>query len=538
MATVQDKIEIFKHTKAWKDLPHGLLEELAEFMTCEINILIVDTGKLARLKLCCAESEKPAVLSAGAKEIKENSVLVDEIMGTGEGRVGGHSTGVMHNFQAEAKAYATVMAEGPCKVWKIPGDKFRECVVKPDYSLAVMVFLAHEVREGSKSIRTVLNQLKEGVRGSKDEEAKNELKILSFDATSWVVDNFKPAIEEFNKEHKESGDGFHITMDYTTERLSEQSATFAAGYDAVCLFVNDTANAKTIQTLSKLGVKMIANRCAGFDRVDTKAALAYGITLARVPAYSPYAVAEMAVSLLMGVNRKISRASNRVRMANFSLDAGLMGVDIHGKNVGIMGTGKIGQILCGIMKGFGANLICYDVFEADAVKEMGGKYVSKDEIFAQADILFLMMWAIEISFDSSPLPSSVPLLPPTKHTINDGMLDKLKPGVILINSSRGGLVDTKSVLKGIESGIIAGYGADVYENEGDYFFQDYSGRTITDPVLVNLLGNNNVLLTAHQAFFTQEAVDAIVNVTIDNLKQFKEGKTMYEHPNTFLPPRK
>ena len=132
----------------------------------------------------------------------------------------------------------------------------------------------------------------------------------------------------------------------------------------------------------------------------------------------------------------------------------------------------------------------------------------------------------------------MPLLPPTKHTINDDMLDKLKPGVILINSSRGGLVDTKSVLKGIESGIIAGYGADVYENEGDYFFQDYSGRTISDPVLVNLLGNNNVLLTAHQAFFTQEAVDAIVNVTIDNLKQFKEGKEMYEHPNTFLPPRK
>ena len=152
-----------------------------------------------------------------------------------------------------------------------------------------------------------------GARGAESEEAKNEIKVLAFDATSWVVDNFKPAVEEFNKDHKESGDGLHITMDYTTERLSEQSATFAAGYDAVCLFVNDTANASTIQTLSKLGVKMIANRCAGFDRVDTKAALAYGITLARVPAYSPYAVAEMAVSLLMGVNRKIAKASNRVR---------------------------------------------------------------------------------------------------------------------------------------------------------------------------------------------------------------------------------
>jgi D-lactate dehydrogenase len=275
--------------------------------------LIVDTGKLARLKLSCDEAEREAALKGGAKEIKEKSVQVDEIVGTGEGSKGGHATGVMHNFQTGAKAYATVMADGPAKVLKIPGDKFRECVVKPEYALDVMVFLAHEVREGSKSVRAVLNQLKEGVRGSEEGEAKNDIKVLCFDATSWVVDNFKPAVEEFNKEHKESGDGLHITMDYTTERLSPNSATYAAGYDAVCLFVNDTANASTIQTLSKLGVKMIANRCAGFDRVDTKAALAYGITLARVPAYSPYAVAEMAVSLLMGVNRKIAKASNRVR---------------------------------------------------------------------------------------------------------------------------------------------------------------------------------------------------------------------------------
>jgi D-lactate dehydrogenase len=208
-------------------------------------------------------------------------------------------------------------------------------------------------------------------------------------ATSWVVDNFKPAVDAFNKEHEET-DKYYITMDYTTERLCEQSATYAAGYDAVCLFVNDTANSPTIKTLSALGVKMIANRCAGFDRVDTKAALAYNVTLARVPAYSPYAVAEMAISLLMGVNRKIARASARVKMANFSLDAGLMGVDIHGKTVGVMGTGKIGQILCEIIKGFGAKLICYDVFEADVIKEMGGTYVSKEEIFEKSDILFLM----------------------------------------------------------------------------------------------------------------------------------------------------
>jgi D-isomer specific 2-hydroxyacid dehydrogenase, catalytic domain len=277
------------------------------------SILIVDTGKLVRSKLSCDDSEKAAILAGGIETIKEKSVVVDEIVGTGDDHHGGHATGTMHNFEPGAKAYATVMSSGPTKVWKIPGEKFREIVAKPEYSLAVMVFLANEVRAGSKSIRTMLNQLKQGVRGDDSGEGANEIKVLCFDATSWVVDNFKPAVEEFNREHKDAKDDFHITMEYTTERLSEQSATFAAGYDAVCLFVNDTANASTIQTLSRLGVKMIANRCAGFDRVDTKAALAYGITLARVPAYSPYAVAEMAISLLMGVNRKITRASNRVR---------------------------------------------------------------------------------------------------------------------------------------------------------------------------------------------------------------------------------
>lgn len=225
----------------------------------------------------------------------------------------------------------------------------------------------------------------------------------SLQATSWVVDNFKPAVEAFNKEHEQSDSKYHITMDYTTERLCEQSATYAAGYDAVCLFVNDSANAATIKTLSALGVKMIANRCAGFDRVDTKAALAYNITLARVPAYSPYAVAEFAISLLMGVNRKIARASARVKMANFSLDAGLMGIDVHGKTVGVMGTGKIGQILCEIIKGFGAKLICYDVYEADVIKQMGGTYVTQDEIYAQSDILFLMSKYIPYIYGGYPV---------------------------------------------------------------------------------------------------------------------------------------
>lgn len=283
--------------------------------------------------------------------------------------------------------------------------------------------------------------------------------------------------------------------------------------------MNDTASAEVLQTLSLLGVKMIAMRCAGFDRVDTKAAKAFGMTVARVPAYSPYAVAEMAVALLMAVNRKIHKASNRVKMANFTLDAGLLGMDIHGKTVGVMGTGKIGQIMCDIMLGFGVNLLCYDVFENQGIKDKGGVYVTKEEIFAQSDILMLAM----------------PLIKPTYHTINMETLDQLKPGVLLINTSRGGLVDTKALLKGLQSGVIGGVGMDVYENEQEYFFQDFSAKIIHDEDLMSLLGNNNVVLTAHQAFFTQEAVDQIVKTTLTNLDDFGSGKRGQDHPNNCIP---
>jgi len=500
--------------------PEPMLDALAEIMIPQdvddghifvkegeevANIFFIEKGMLVRTKLGVPDEEKESILKLGIDKIKEKSILVEEILG------GTRSTGLFHNFEAGQTSYATMSSSGPAKVWYVPGDKFRALVSKPEFCLMMMASMAKKIRS---ELKIEQSKIGNGAVAHEDEEV---IRILSYDATSWVVDNFNVAIEKFNKEND-----LRIVMEYTTERLSSRTAIFAAGFDVVCLFVNDTADAETIKILSKNGTKLIANRCAGFDRVDTKAALAYNVSLARVPAYSPYAVAEFGISLLMGVNRKLARASSRVKMANFSLDAGLMGVDIHGKTVGVMGTGKIGQILCGIIKGFGANLICYDVFESDAVKEMGGTYVTKEEIFAQSDILFLMM----------------PLLPPTKHTINDSMLNQLKPGVILINSSRGGLVDTKSVLKGIHEGIISGYGADVYEFESEYFFQDWSAKSVQDPTLVALLADNRVLLTAHQAFFTQEAVNGIVNTTLENIKLFSEGKTMYDHPNNFLPIRK
>lgn len=483
------------------------------------SFMIVESGTLARTKLAVDEGQVESFRasirslrqSMVANALDKHSVLIDTI----EGR--GRITGLLHNFQEGAKAYATVTARGSVLVWMVSGDSFRDLLeANPPYMMECLVSLAHELRSGSKSLATLLRNIKGDHRGGKDDDKGERLRVLCYDATSWVTDSFKPAIETFNQESLEC----QLEFEFTTERLGPNSATYAAGYEAVCTFVNDTADADTMQTLSRLGVKMIAQRAAGFDRIDTKAARAYGLTVARVPAYSPYAVAEMAISLLLAVNRKIAKASMRVKMANFTLDAGLMGMDLYGKTIGVMGTGKIGQILCNIILGFGANLICYDVYQSDEVKKAGGKYVSKEEILTTSDVLFLMM----------------PLLPATHHTINDETLKQLKPGVILINTSRGGLVNTKSLLKGLQSGKIAGCGMDVYENEQEYFFQDWSARHIKDPDLLALLGENNLVLTAHQAFFTKEAVDKIVSTTIENLRDFKKGMTGMSHPNNCIPP--
>ena len=490
------------------------------------QILIVEEGKLMRTKLSMNSDE---IRTTSVKELSQSKTLVDNSVTIDyvEGR--GRVSGLLHTFKAEGShAYATVsVATDTAKVWLLDADDFRTIVsTVPQHCLDVMGALARELRDGSKSLRGLMQHIKKSSSniGADGKEASNVFKVMCYDTTSWVSEGFQPAITAFNDQQKEEhgADAVEIDMHFTTERLSEESATYAAGYDAVCLFVNDSASEQIIRTLSLLNVKMIAMRCAGFDRVDTRAARAYGLTVARVPAYSPYAVAEMAVTLLMAVNRKIARADARIKMANFSLDSGLMGMDIYGKTVGVMGTGKIGQILCRIMLGFGAKVNCYDVYQSKDVIDMGCTYVSKDEIFATSDILFLMM----------------PLLEPTYHTINETTIQQLKKGVLLINTSRGGLVDTKALLKGIRDGIISGVGMDVYEYEQAYFFQDWSAKNIQDEDLLALIGENNVVLTAHQAFFTKEAVTSIVDTTLHNLAEFYNGKRGEHHPNNCLPPSK
>mmetsp|Transcript_5787 Transcript_5787/g.11577 ORF Transcript_5787/g.11577 Transcript_5787/m.11577 type:complete len:541 (-) Transcript_5787:107-1729(-) len=485
------------------------------------DIIVLESGSLIRTRL--AKSD-PKELKASRNSIRhlrhdsrmevilETSVVVDTL--EGKGRV----SGLLHSIRPGKASFATVTAKGnDTKLWLIKASDFRAIIGEsPDYAMDIMAAMARELRTGTKSLRGLMEATHSHDQSASYDPNVPKMRVMCYDATSWTSTGFGDALKRWNKEHSSD---LYIDMQFTTERLSENTATFAAGFDAVCLFVNDDASVEVLRTLSLLGVRMIAMRCAGFDRVDTKAAKAFGMTVARVPAYSPYAVAEMAVALLMAVNRKTHHASNRVKMANFTLDAGLMGIDIHGKTVGVMGTGKIGQIMCDIMLGFGVTLLCYDPYENQDVKDKGGKYVSLDEIYAQSDILMLAM----------------PLMKPTYHTINDDMLSKLKPGVLLINTSRGGLVDTKALLKGLKSGIIGGVGMDVYEHEQDYFFQDWSAKHIKDEDLMHLLGNNNVVLTAHQAFFTQEAVTQIVQTTLNNLRDFSTGQTGLAHPNNCIP---
>jgi D-lactate dehydrogenase len=329
------------------------------------------------------------------------------------------------------------------------------------------------------------------------------MKIAVFSAKSYDR-QFLQAANSDNQHHHD--------LVFFEPRLNKETAILAAGFSAVCIFVNDQADAATLQVLSSSGVRLVTLRCAGFNNVDLEAAAKFGITVVRVPAYSPYAVAEHTVGLILSLNRKIHRAYNRIREGNFSLD-GLLGFDIHGCTLGIVGTGKIGQILAQIMKGFGCNILAYDVFPNPECQALGVKYVQLSELFANSDIITL----------------HCSLTPETYHLINADAVEQIKYGAMLINTSRGALIDTKSVTKGLKSGKIGCLGIDVYEQESDLFFEDLSGKIIQDDVFQRLQTFPNVLITGHQAFFTEEALHNIAETTLANVTDFEQGRNC---PNT------
>ncbi len=323
-------------------------------------------------------------------------------------------------------------------------------------------------------------------------------KIIFFDAKSYDQEFFDRA----NKKH-----GYEIK--YIGNRLSVDTVPLTAGYDAVCAFVNDDLSASVADVLYKNGIRVVAMRCAGYNNVELKAFFRK-IHVARVPAYSPYAVAEHAVALIMTLNRKTHKAYNRTRDGNFAL-SGLLGFDLHGKTAGIIGTGRIGQILAGLLKGFGMRVLAFDRFpNAEWAAGAGVEYVPLEELYRQSDLISL----------------HCPLTPETEHMIDAASLAQMKDGVMLINTSRGALIQTQDLIDALKSGKIGFAGLDVYEEEDEYFFEDRSGEVLTDDVLARLFTFPNVLVTAHQAFFTKEALSNIAETTLSNLDAFFRGETM------------
>lgn len=301
--------------------------------------------------------------------------------------------------------------------------------------------------------------------------------------------------------------GFEIK--YFPAHLTPDTAVMTNGYDAVCVFVNDTVDEQVIDILVKNGVKLIALRCAGYNNVNLF--YAHGkLEVVRVPAYSPYAVAEHAVALLMTLNRKIHRAYYRIRDNNFSIN-GLMGFDIHGKTVGIIGTGKIGKIFARILKGFGAEILAFDHYpDIGLVGELNVEYTDLDTLYRKSDIISL----------------HCPLTPETRYMINENAINAMKPGVFIINTSRGQLIDSAALIAGLKKEIVGAAALDVYEEESDYFFEDLSDQVVEDDILARLTTFNNVLITSHQAFFTKEAVSNIATTTLGNIDDFANGREL------------
>ena len=308
----------------------------------------------------------------------------------------------------------------------------------------------------------------------------------------------KPAFDKF-------GGDAGISFKYFETKLNEDTVDLARGADGVCVFVNDTVNAAVIDRLCELCIKVIALRCAGFNNVDMKHAFGK-IHVLRVPAYSPYAVAEHAMAMLLTSIRRIHKAYIRTRDFNFSL-AGMTGFDLHGKTVGVIGTGRIGRVFIDICRGFGMNVLAYDKFPAKEIECERVRYVPLDELFEKSDIISL----------------HCPLTEETYHVINHESINKCKRGVVIINTSRGALVDAEALLASIKSRRVGAACLDVYEEESDFFFEDFSGHIIDDDILARLISMPNVIVTSHQAFLTEEALSNIAETTVNNIVEFFEN---------------
>jgi len=399
----------------------------------------------------------------------------------------GETSGLMHFFCSEPSG-ATLTVQEECVYLRWETSSFRAaCEKDASFNACFVSYLTKEVRKRSNMLSVL-----EYLHGS-----PNKSKVAFYDAKSYMKDAFVSQ----NAEDLE----FVFIQDY----LTEKTAYMAGGCRVVCVFVNDVVNTKVVQELHRVGVEMIALRCAGFDNVDLVECEKLGISVTRVPAYSPFAVAEHAIALMMACNRKIHKSWSRVTQFNFTL-GGLVGFDFHGKTVGVFGTGKIGVCTINILRGFGCNVLCFDVYRSAEVAAMTGvKYLDTlEELWPQCDIITL----------------HAPLLPSTQHCVNAESLAKCKKGVMIINTSRGGLVDTQALLDALVSGQVGSAGLDVYEGEKGIFYEDRSNQVMADTVLSRLVSAHNVVLTSHQAFLTNEALAGISTSTISSIREFNSGK--------------
>ncbi|TEW52684.1 2-hydroxyacid dehydrogenase [Psychromonas algicola] len=322
------------------------------------------------------------------------------------------------------------------------------------------------------------------------------MKVAMFSSRSYDIQHFEPLISA------------PMSINFFDTQLNSQTAALAAGYDAVCAFVNDDLSAPVLTQLHELGIKYIAMRCAGFNNIDLFCAKALGITIVRVPAYSPEAVAEHAIALLMTLNRRTHKAYQRTRDANFSLE-GLVGFNLHGKTVGIIGTGKIGIATMAIFKGFGCKILASDPYPSEHAISLGAEYVSLETLFANSDVISL----------------HCPLMDDNKHLLNKDTFALMKDGVTIINTSRGGLLNANDAIDALKSGRIGGLGLDVYEEEEYLFFNDHSSEIITDDTFRRLSACHNVIFTGHQAFLTKEALTSIAETTLNNLTELENSNT-------------
>lgn len=324
------------------------------------------------------------------------------------------------------------------------------------------------------------------------------MKIAFFSSKPYDRKYFDLANKEFGHE-----------IIYYEGKLRRETLKLAEGYDCVCVFVNDQVDASVLIALAAQNTRLVALRCAGFNNVDIISAKELGVQVVRVPAYSPYAVAEHTVGLMLALNRKVYWANSRVKEGNFSLD-GLLGFDMRNRTVGLVGTGKIGECVANILHGFGCNIIAYDKYQNSACLELGVKYVERDELFAQSDIISL----------------HCPLFNETHHLIGNDAIAKMKKGVMIINTSRGALIDSRAAIEGLKSEKIGYLGIDVYEEEEELFFEDKTFEIRTDDVFARLTTFPNVVITGHQAYFTEEAVIAIAKTTLQNITAYENGEEL------------